>query len=462
MKYKEIDNLFEKLWPICRSITGPGIKESLKIIQDFIPIDILEVPTGTKVFDWVVPPEWKLNKATLHTEDGELILSTEESNLHVLNFSQPFKADVSYEELEQHLYSDKNLPEAIPYVTSYYVRRWGLCISDRQKLSLRRDKKYKVNIDTEIYDGALRYGDCTLKGESDKTILISTYLCHPSLANNELSGPLAFVSLYQKLSKLKRRHFTYRFLIIPETIGSITFLARTPENELQKIYAGIVLTCLGGPSKKISFKHSRRHWLGEESDIDIFLESLCSHDNKAFNNRAFSPHGGSDERQFCSPGINLPVIQAARTVYSDYDQYHSSLDNKEFMDINSVMDSIQKIYFFLRAFEINTSNLIPEISGGEPMLGKRGLKPNINSHQTWDLSSDITEHSREKLNLMLNIISLVDSKHRLQEIVEFLNHKEINRQNDVIKSYDNMLMPTYENIVSIIEELIDEGIIKNV
>ena len=443
MENSEINNLFDRLWPICRSITGPGIKESLKIIQDYVPINILEVPTGTKVFDWVVPPEWKLNKATLHTEDGELIISTEASNIHVLNFSKPFNGEVTYEELEQHLYSDKNLPEAIPYVTSYYVRRWGLCISDKQKSSLKRDKKYIVNIDTEIYDGSLRYGDCTLKGESDKTILISTYLCHPSLANNELSGPLALVSLYQKLSKLKRRHFTYRFIIIPETIGSITFLSITPESELKKIYAGIVLTCLGGPSKTISFKHSRRHWLGEESDIDSFLESLCSHNNKLFNEREFNPTDGSDERQFCSPGINLPVIQAARTVYNDYDQYHSSLDNKDFMDIKSVKDSVQKIYFFLRAFEINRSSLLPKVSGGEPFLGKRGLKPTINSSQTRSMSSDDDDDSRNKLNLMLNIISLVDGKHRLQEIVEFLH-------------------TTYEKAVPTIEELIEKGVIKNV
>lgn len=462
MTYKEIDNLFDKLWPICRSITGPGITESLQIIQDHVPIDIVEVPSGTKAFDWVVPPEWKLNKATLHSEDGDLIVSTDVSNLHVLNFSQPFKGEVTYDKLEQHLYSNKEFPEAIPYVTSYYNRRWGLCISHKQKLSLKRDKKYKVNIDTEIYDGALRYGDCTLEGESDQTILISTYLCHPSLANNELSGPLAWVALYQKLSKLKHRRFTYRFIIIPETIGSIAFLANTPESQLQKVYAGIVLTCLGGPSKKISFKHSRRHWLGEESDLDSFLESLCSHDNKLFQNRDFTPHGGSDERQFCSPGINLPVMQAARTVYTDYDQYHLSSDTKDFMDVGSVMDSIQKIYFFLRAFEINSNKLIPEIRGGEPMLGKRGLKPTINSPQTWDSSSDLVEYGREKLNLMLNIISLVDGKHRMHEIVEFLHYKEMNRQDEELNDYDRMLKPNYENVVPIIERLIEEGIIKNV
>lgn len=437
MNYTEIDHLFDELWPICRSITGPGITESLKIIQRYVPIDIVEVPTGTKVFDWVVPPEWKLNQATLHTEDDELIVSTDESNIHVLNFSQPFNGDVTYDELEQHLYSDEKLPEAIPYVTSYYARRWGFCISEKQKLRLPRDKKYKVNIDTEIYDGALRYGDCTLKGESDQTILISTYLCHPSLANNELSGPLVWTSLYQKLSRQKNRYFTYRFIIIPETIGSITFLSNTPESELQNIYAGIVLTCLGGPAQTISFKHSRRHWVGEDSDIDSFLESLCSRDHQIFSARDFTPTGGSDERQFCSPGVNLPVIQAARTVYGDYDQYHTSLDDKDFMRISSVMGSIEKVYFFLRAFEINRSHLVSEISGGEPMLGKREMYPTVNSSQTRKMSD-----SRERLDLLLNIISLVDGKHTMKEIVEFLH-------------------TSYENVVPILEDLIEKRLIKN-
>lgn len=436
MNYNEMDELFDELWPLPRSITGPGITDSLKIIQKHIPIEIKEVPTNTKVFDWVVPPEWKLNSASLYTEDGEKIVSTEDSNIHVLNFSEPFSDTLSYDELESHLYTNKALPEAVPYVTSYYSRRWGFCLSDIQKNSLDKNKKYKVNIDTEIYDGALRYGDYTLTGQSNKTILLTSYLCHPSLANNELSGPLALVSLYNQLSKLKDRYYTYRFVLVPETIGSITFLATTPESELKNIFAGIVLTCLGGPANKVSFKHSRKHWLGNFTEIDDLVESFCKYDNNLYSHHSFTPVSGSDERQFCSPGVNLPVIQASRTAYGQYDEYHTNLDNKAFMRISSVIDSSEKLYLFIKALEVNRSNLLSMITGGEPMLGKRGLYPTLNSPQTNRMSADKVVDSREQLNLLLNIISLIDGTKRLQEIVQFLG-----------SSYDDVL-PTIESLMT--------------
>lgn len=442
MNYNQLDKLFNQLWPICRSITGPGITESLKIFQKYIPFTIKKIPSGKKVFDWIIPQEWKLNKATLKTEDGKLILDTDTNNLHVLNFSQPFNGILTFKELEPHLYSIPNLPNAVPYVTSYYVKRWGLCISQKQKKKLRKDIKYKVEIDTNIYDGFLRYGDYTLKGESSKTILLSSYLCHPSLANNELSGPLALAALYKKISQIKKRYFTYRFLLIPETIGSISFLFNTPTNEIKKIISGIVLTCLGGPCDKISFKHSRRHWLKQESDIDKFVENICRYDSKIYEERNFTPSGGSDERQFCSPSFNLPVIQAAKTIYRKYKEYHNSLDTKKFMNINSVIDSIDKIYFFIKTYELYKSNLFSNIKGGEPMLGKRGMYPTINSSLSRKMSSDKKFDSRKQLDLMLHIISLVDGKHSLNQIVEKINKP-------------------YTKIVPIIEELIEKGLFKN-
>ena len=442
MNYQQLDHLFDQLWPICRSITGPGITKSIKILQQYVPFEIKETPTGKTVFDWEIPQEWKLNRATLKTEDGELIIDTNVNNLHVLNFSEAYSGVVNFEELESHLYSDPNFPEAIPYVTSYYVPRWGLCISERQKQTLRKDIKYVIDIDTEKFDGALRYGDYTLKGESDETILITSYLCHPSLANNELSGPLALASIYNKLAALESRHFTYRFVVIPETIGSISFLSNTTSTDLEKIVAGIVLTCVGGPSNRISFKHSRRHWLEQESSIDKFLENICRQDNSSYHEREFTPTGGSDERQFCSPSVNLPVIQAARTVYGNYDQYHTSLDTKDFMMISSVMDSIDKIYFFIRAYEIERSYLVSEVKGGELMLGKRGLYPTVNSSLTRRMSSDKKFDSREQLNLMLNVISLVDGQHKLSHIVDLLD-------------------ASYEQVVPIVEELIEKGLFRN-
>ena len=440
MNYQKMDGLFDRLWPICRSITGPGISQSLEIMQDYIPITIKEVPTGTEVFDWIVPQEWALDRATLKTEDGDVILDTDISNIHVLNFSEPFSGVVTYKELEEHLYSDPSFPEAVPYVTSYYVPRWGLCISDKQRRSLRTDINYVVDIKTKKFDGCLRYGEYFLKGETAETILLTTYLCHPSLANNELSGPLALAAIYDKLKNQKNQKFSYRFIIIPETIGAISFLAKSSPKDLSDVVAGVVLTCLGGPSNKVSFKHSRKHWIGQDSLIDSVIEKVCDKDESLYESRNFSPTGGSDERQFCSPAINLPVVQAARTVYGQYDEYHTNLDNKEFMRISSVVDSVEKIHLFLKIFELESSHLRSTVKGGEPMLGKRGLYPTVNSSLTRKMSDDGKFDGREQLNLMLNVVSLIDGKHRLSDIAIKL---------DVPLS----------KLVHMIEELIEKGVI---
>ena len=440
MNLKKSNELFDRLWPICRSITGPGIRQSLEIIQDYMPITIKKIPTGTEVFDWIIPQEWELDRATLKTEDGDIILDTDISNIHVLNFSEPFSGIVTYEELEKHLYSDPNFSDAVPYVTSYYVPRWGFCISDKKRKSLRSDVNYFVDIKTKKFDGYLRYGEYFLKGETEETILLSTYLCHPSLANNELSGPLALVAIYNKLKNQKNRKFSYRFVIIPETIGSISFLASSLPKDLSDIVAGVVLTCLGGPSDKLSFKHSRRYWIGQESLIDAVVEKVCAKDEHLYERRNFSPTDGSDERQFCSPAINLPVVQVARTVYGQYDEYHTSLDNKEFMSINSVLDSVEKIHLFLQIYELENRLLQSSIEGGEPMLGKRGLYPSVNSSLTRKMSDDKKFDGREQLNLILNVISLVDGNHRLSNIAEKLD------------------VP-FRKLVPVIEELVEKGVI---
>ncbi len=440
MNYQELDGLFDRLWPICRSITGPGISQSLEIMQDYIPITIKEIPTGTEVFDWTVPQEWELDRATLKTEDGDIILDTNTSNTHVLNFSEPFSGVITFEELEKHLYSDPAFPEAVPYVTSYYVPKWGLCISDKQKKSLRSDVNYVVDIKTKKFDGCLRYGEYLLEGETAETILLTSYLCHPSLANNELSGPLALAAIYNKLTTQLNRKFSYRFVIIPETIGSISFLASSSPSDLSEVVAGVVLTCLGGPSKTISFKHSRRHWVEHDSLIDEVVEKVCANDKGIYESRNFTPTSGSDERQFCSPAFNLPVVQAARTVYGQYNQYHTSLDNKDFMRISSVLDSVEKIHLFLKIFELESRTLRSSIKGGEPMLGKRDLYPSVNSSLTRKMSNDGNFDGREQLNLMLNLISLVDGSHRLSNIAEKLD------------------VPL-RKIVPVIEELVEKEVI---
>ena len=320
----DIDQLFDELFPICRSITGPGIRESFDILKRHIPLETTEIPTGTRVYDWTVPPEWRLNRATLTDPDGDIVLDTEDSNLHVLNFSIPFEGQVELDALQAHLHSIPEMPNAVPYVTSYYNRRWGLCMSDRQRQELKQGI-YKVSIDAEIHDGHLVYAQCELAGDSDETILITSYLCHPSLANNELSGPLGLVRLYELLKALPTRRYTYRFLLIPETIGSIAFLATEGQELTDKIVGGAVLTCLGGPASQLSMKLSRRDWTDMPSRMDLLAVDVSELDKEGFTVRPFTPAAGSDERQFCSPGINWPILQSARTIYGQYEEYHRNI-----------------------------------------------------------------------------------------------------------------------------------------
>jgi aminopeptidase-like protein len=420
MNSVELNKLFDELFPICRSITGPGLEESLQILKKHIPIEINYVPTGTKVFDWIVPKEWKLNRAVLETEDGEKILSSDDSNIHVLNFSEPFEGTVSKEELEKHLHSIPHLPEAIPYVTSYYKERWGLCLSHKQRQSLP-NCNYNVSIDVDKYDGNLAYGEVFLKGDTEDTVLITSYMCHPSMANNELSGPLALTALYKYLSGLKNRNLSYRFLIIPETIGSITYLATKDSKVIDNIVGGIVLTCLGGPREKLDLKLSRRDWLDKGSVIDKLARAFAKQEPDKYCIRDFTPTGGSDERQFCSPGINLPVIQAARTPYGDYDAYHTNLDTKDFMGISNLLDSIERLKLFISTLDLADHNLASNIKGGEPMLGRHNLYPTLNGPMTNKMSKDGAVDLREQLNLLLNVISLIDGTRNIIDISEKLS-----------------------------------------
>ena len=418
-----IDKLFDELYPICRSITGEGINKSLKIISNSLPIKIYSVRSGKRVFDWTVPKEWKLNRAYLANENGKIIIDSNINNLHVLNFSQPFRGVLSYKDLSKHIHTIKDLPNAIPYVTSYYKKNWGLCMSYRQFKKLKKNTKYKVHIDTKISNGFLRYGTFDLKGESKKLVMLSSYLCHPSMANNELSGPLTMIRLYEKLKSLKKRKFTYRFILLPETIGSITYLHKHGSSLIKNIEGGMVLTCLGGPSKKISFKLSRRDWIGNESKFDKIAKHYAKYESNNFTTRPFTPTGGSDERQYCSPGFNLPVIQAAKTVYPPYGnfpQYHTSMDNKSFMKISSVEKSANQIFSFLQTVEITSKKLKGRVQNCEPQLSKKNLYPAINSHDTRKKSNNEKIDNRNQLNIILSLLSLADGKRDIVDISNFL------------------------------------------
>src|SRR5258708_4320996 len=248
-----MDALFDELFPICRSITGPGLRRSLAVFRRYMPLKIEGVPSGSQVFDWTVPPEWRIRSARLTGPDGNIVADLEESNLSVINYSAPVDAWLTLAELREHLHTLPSLPAAIPYVTSYYNRRWGFCLP-YTRLQALREGAYHARIDSEFVPGAVEFGQCVLPGETEAEIGFSSYLCHPSLANNELSGPLARLAVYDRLSEWPRRRFTYRFILNPETIGSLCYLSRHGNRLRRTMAAGLGLTCLAGPSEKLSYQ----------------------------------------------------------------------------------------------------------------------------------------------------------------------------------------------------------------
>jgi aminopeptidase-like protein len=365
---KELEKYFDDLWPICRSITGNGLRKSFKILQEIIPFELIEVPTGTTVLDWKIPKEWNINDAYIITPQGKRICDFKINNLHLINYSMPINKTLSYDELIPHLHTLPNKPNAIPYLTTYYKETWGFCLTHQEFLQLPKDGNYQVVIDSTLNDGALTYGQCILKGSSDKEILFSSYLCHPSMANNELSGPLALAFLYQELSKIENRHYTYRFVLAPETIGIVAFLAQHGQNIKSKIEAGYVLTCCGDAGK-ITYQLSKRTDTIADQMMQHFLKTKYSN----FSVRDFRV-GGSDERQYCSPGFNFPLGTIMRTPYKIYPEYHTSLDNKSVMDFSALKEIVLLLVDICKGMEMN-SPIEPGHLYGEPMLGKRNLYP---------------------------------------------------------------------------------------
>lgn len=411
----DLSLLFDRLYPLNRSITGPGLRDSLAIMGEHMPLKVHGIPTGEKVLDWTVPQEWAVDHARLIGPDGEVVCDFDDHNLHLVNYSVPFKGQMTLEELQPHLHSLPHLPDAVPYVTSYYNPRWGFCLTHRQRQALK-EGTYTVDIATRHYDGEVNFATCELAGESDEVVLISSYLCHPSMANNELSGPLGLLRIYEYLAALKNRRFTYVFLLCPETIGSIAYLSRFDKEIGPKIRGGMVLTCLGGHRDQLSFKTSRRDWLDTPSSMDTLARSFADTYPDRFDIRPFTPTSGSDERQFCSSGFNYPVIQAARTVYGQFVEYHTSADDKRFMRIEQVERAADALAEVLEVFDYDGAMLVNTAPYGEPQLGRRGLYPTINSPMNRGNSNDTAQDSRETLNRLLKILSLADGQRGLTEI----------------------------------------------
>lgn len=409
-----IEDLFDRLFPLNRSITGPGLRESLKILSEHVPLEVLSVPSGTEVFDWTVPPEWRIREAWLEGPDGTRIVDFADHNLHVVNYSAPVNARLTLDELKKHLHTAPRLPDAIPYVTSYYRRRWGFCLplSTYEKL---QPGEYHAYIDSEFVDGEINLAHAFLEGETKREVLISTYICHPSMANNELSGPIVASMLFNRLARWKRRRFTYRFVFAPETVGSLTYLMLYGSELVRSVHSGLVLTCLGGPNT-LSYKRSRRG----DAPIDRVVEGLFAAGSPPGRLRPFTPTSGSDERQYCSPGFNLPVGQMARTVYGEYPEYHTSLDNKDFMTLEALRKSADEIELVLKALELEGYyvNLRPY---GEPHLSKRDLYPDMNSRENRAHSTNTLADGRVQLKRILTVLNYADGEHLLTDIAKRAN-----------------------------------------
>ncbi len=362
------------------------------------------VASGTRVFDWTVPPEWTIRSARLTGPDGATVADMDRSNLEVVNYAEAVDRYLTLEALQEHLHSIPGQPDLVPYVTSYYRRDWGFCISDRARRSLRPGT-YRARIDATLAPGEVSFASGTIGGESAREVLLSSYLCHPSMANNELSGPLVLLGLHDRIRAWPRRRYTYRFLLNPETIGSLCFLHRHGDHVRSHVDAGLVLTCLGGPAESLSYKASRR----SDAPLDRVAAHLAG-DGLAL--RPFDPTGGSDERQFCSPGFDLPIGQMARTIYGRYPEYHASGDDLASIGIAPLVDAVDRIEEMLLLNElrgpwINTAPM------GEPQLGARGLYPSVNSPTNWHLSNDETMDSRAMLDMILWILSDADGERDL-------------------------------------------------
>jgi aminopeptidase-like protein len=402
---KEIESYFDRLWPICRSITGNGLRESFKILQELIPLNLSEVATGTQCFDWEVPREWNIKEAYIVTPEGKKICDFKLNNLHVVNYSSPQNREIEFKELNEHLHTIREKPTAIPYVTSYYNENWGFCISYEEYKKLSTEGTYRVIIDSSLKDGSLTYGDLVLPGSTHREILFSTYLCHPSMANNELSGPLALAFLYGKIKDLPNRKFTYRFVVAPETIGVVAYLSKYGFHLKEKVDAGYVLTCLGTKAPLIYKMSKRGDTLADRAAIHVLKNSGLN-----FSVIPFAV-GGSDERQYCSPGFDMPVGSVIRSKYQDYPEYHTSLDNKSLMSFVDLKRSIESCYEIIRVLEMNAaySRTQPYC---ELQLGKRGLYSNFGG-------TGVTNQAA--IHNLLHFLAYADGKTDLIELAEKRN-----------------------------------------
>ena len=420
---QEMWMLVQELFPICRSITGNGFRTSLNICKSIVPeIEVHEVPTGTQVFDWTVPKEWNIRDAYIEDEAGRKILDFKENNLHVLGYSLPMDEIMDGEELKKICYVQEDQPDVIPYVTSYYKERSGFCMTKKLRDSL--SGKYHVVIDSTLEDGSLTYGEAYFAGESEKEILISTYLCHPSMANNECSGPAVATVLADYVKSMKNRKYSYRFLFIPETIGSITYLSLNYEklNLKEKVIAGFVLSCVGD-ERTYSMVESRKG----DTLADRVLENVLYYIYPDYTRYSYLKRG-SDERQYNAPGIDLPVCAVCRSKYGEYPEYHTSKDDLELVTPEGLWGSYELMKQVFDALEWN--DFYEVTCKCEPQLGRRGLYPTVSQ-----------KGSYAQIQNMTNLLAYADG------------------ELDLI-ALSNKIGVAIQELIPIVRELLQNGLIK--
>src|SRR5215468_7409535 len=395
---REMYDLIADLYPICRSITGNGLRATLNLLKQHIPLETHEIPTGTAVFDWTIPKEWNIRDAYIRNSRGQKVVDFQRSTLHVVNYSVPVKDKMSLAELKKHLFTLPDHPEWVPYRTTYYNESWGFCLSHKDLMQFE-DGEHEVLIDSSLEPGSLSYGEYYLQGSTSDEVLISCHACHPSLCNDNLSGVALATALANHLRKLSLR-YSYRFIFIPGTIGSIAWLWRN-QDHIAKIKHGVVLVDLGDAGK-FTYKKSRRG----DAEIDRAVVNVLKQSGSDYQVRDFDPYG-HDERQYCSPGINLPVGCFSRSPHGEFPEYHTSADNLDFVRPEYLADSFTRCLSVLYLLDNNRRyvNLNPMC---EPQLGKRGL---------YRMTGGTQDGGIEELPLLW-VLNLSDGEHSLLDISE--------------------------------------------
>ena len=394
--------LAERLYPICRSITGNGVRETLDIIKEYVPtLQINEIPTGTKVFDWTVPQEWNIHEAYIEDSLGRRVVDFKDNNLHVIGYSDAMDIYCSRETLLSYIYVQEEQPNVIPYVTAYYTKKKGFCMSKRQRDHLKEDFYHAV-IKSEFIDGSMTYGEIVIKGISEKEILLSTYICHPSMANDNLSGPCLCTFLAKWIEQMPDRKYTYRIIFVPETIGAIAFISKNLDRLKQNMIAGYVVTCVGD-DRAWSYIPSRDgNTLADKAAKCALHFAIQLYDSYTYLDR------GSDERQYNSPGVDLTVCVVCRSKYGTYPEYHTSADDLSLVSPNGFEQSYQLYQQMIMCIEKNVYYKAQCLC--EPQLGKRGLYATISQKEKFHDADDI-----------INFLAYADGRHDLIEISELIN-----------------------------------------